>query len=130
MWHKVILWLAAKKGQWVVKALAFIIAAIVQYAYTAHAEKRAYNNGYLVGKAEYAEAAKTQSMQLTAQLNDTFKKHQELLNKQEMDYEKLTQIVEQYRSLGNCHTNDGIGLFNEQIRSRTNGTRSSTATKH
>ena len=69
--------LGTKKGKWVLRIFAFLLAGVVQYAYTAHAEKRAYNNGYLVAKAEYA---KTQSTQLTAQLNDTFKKHQELLN--------------------------------------------------
>ena len=74
--------LGTKKGKWVLRIFAFLIAGVVQYAYTAHAEKRAYNNGYLVAKAEYAEATKTQ-------LNDTFKKHQEL--------------AEQYRTLGNCH---------------------------
>ena len=78
-----------------------------------------------MGKAEYAEATKTQSTQLTAQLNDTFKKHQELLNQQKADYAKLTQIAEQYRALGNCHTTDGIRMFNEQIRSRSKPT-----TKH
>ena len=60
--------LCTKKGKWVLRIFAFLIAGVVQYAYTAHAEKRAYNNGYLVAKAE------------AAQLNDTFKKHQELLN--------------------------------------------------
>ena len=65
--------LGTKKGKWVLRIFAFLLAGVVQYAYTAHAEKRAYNNGYLVAKAE---AAKTQS----AQLNDTFKKHQEWLN--------------------------------------------------
>ena len=80
MWLKFLLWLGTKKGQWVLRIFAFLIAGVVQYAYTAHAEKRAYNNGYLVAKAEYVEATKTQSTQLTAQLNDTFKKHQELLN--------------------------------------------------
>lgn len=94
-----------KKGKWVLRIFAFLIAGVVQYAYTAHAEKRAYNNGYLVAQAEYAEA--------TAQLNDTFKKHQELLN----------QIAEQYRTLGN--NADGIGMLNEQIRSRSKPT-----TKH
>ena len=79
--------LGTKKGKWVLRIFAFLIAGVVQYAYTAHAEKRAYNNGYLVAKAEYA---KTQSTQLTAQLNDTFKKHQELLN-------------QHYSTLGNCH---------------------------
>ena len=91
-----LVWLGTKKGKWVLRIFAFLIAGVVQYAYTAHAEKRAYNNGYLVAKAEYAEAAKTQS----TQLNDTFKKHQELLNQH---YEKLTQIAEQYSTLGNCH---------------------------
>ena len=92
--------LGTKKGKWVLRIFAFLIAGVVQYAYTAHAEKRAYNNGYLVAKAEYA---KTQSTQLTAQLNDTFKKHEEMINKQKVDYEKLTQIAEQYSTLGNCH---------------------------
>ena len=87
-----LVWLGTKKGKWVLRIFAFLIAGVVQYAYTAHAEKRAYNNGYLVAKAEYAEAAKTQ-------LNDTFK--------------KLTQIA------------DGIGMLNEQIRSRSKPT-----TKH
>ena len=66
-----LIWLGTKKGKWVLRIFAFLLAGVVQYAYTAHAEKRAYNNGYLVAKAEYAEAA---------QLNDTFKKHQEWLN--------------------------------------------------
>ena len=92
-----LVWLGTKKGKWVLRIFAFLIAGVVQYAYTAHAEKRAYNNGYLVAKAEYAEAVKTQSTQLTAQLNDTFKKHQELSG----CAVKLTQIVEQYRTLGN-----------------------------
>ena len=118
MWLKLILWLGTKKGQWVVRIFAFLIAGVVQYAYTAYAEKRAYNNGYLVAKAEYA---KTQS----TQLNDTFKKHQELLNQQKADYEKLTKIAEQYRTLGNCHNANGIGMLNEQIRSRSKPT-----TKH
>ena len=118
MWLKMLVWLGTKKGKWVLRIFAFLIAGVVQYAYTAHAEKRAYNNGYLVAKAEYAEAAKTQ-------LNDTFKKHQELLNQQKDDYEKLTQIAEQYRTLGNCHNADGIGMLNEQIRSRSKPT-----TKH
>ena len=109
MWLKMLVWLGTKKGKWVLRIFAFLIAGVVQYAYTAHAEKRAYNNGYLVAKAEYAEAAKTQSTQLTAQLNDTFKKHQELLN----------------QTLGNCHNADGIGMLNEQIRSRAKPT-----TKH
>ena len=74
--------LGTKKGKWVLRIFAFLIAGVVQYAYTAHAEKRAYNNGYLVAKAEYATT-----------LNDTFKKHQELLN----------QHAEQYSTLGNCH---------------------------
>lgn len=130
MWLKLLLWLGTKRGQWVLRIFALLIAGIVQYAYTAYAEKRAYNNGYLVAKAEYAEAAKTQSGQLTVQLNDTFKKHQELLNQQKADYEKLTQIAEQYRNLGNCHTTDGIGMFNEQIRSRSDGKRTEPATKH
>ena len=78
MWLKMLVWLGTKKGKWVLRIFAFFIAGVVQYAYTAHAEKRAYNNGYLVAKAEYAEAVKTQYTQLTAQLNDTFKKHQEL----------------------------------------------------
>ena len=82
-----LIWLGTKKGKWVLRIFAFLLAGVVQYAYTAHAEKRAYNNGYLVAKAEYA-------------LNDTFKKHQELLNQH---YEKLTQIAEQYSTLGNCH---------------------------
>ena len=125
MWLKMLVWLGTKKGKWVLRIFAFLLAGVVQYAYTAHAEKRAYNNGYLVAKAEYAEAAKTQSTQLTAQLNDTFKKHQELLNQQKADYEKLTQIAEQYRTLGNCHNADGIGMLNEQIRSRAKPT-----TKH
>lgn len=122
MWLKMLVWLGTKKGKWVLRIFAFLIAGVVQYAYTAHAEKRAYNNGYLVAQAEYA---KTQSTQLTAQLNDTFKKHQELLNQQKADYEKLTQIAEQYRTLGNCHNADGIGMLNEQIRSRSKPT-----TKH
>ena len=130
MWLKFLLWLGTKKGQWVLRIFAFLIAGVVQYAYTAHAEKRAYSNGYLVAKAEYAEAAKTQSTQLTAQLNDTFKKHQELLNQQKADYEKLTQIVEQYRTLGNCHNADGIRMLNEQIRSRSNCKRDEPTTKH
>ena len=109
--------LGTKKGKWVLRIFAFLIAGVVQYAYTAHAEKRAYNNGYLVAKAEYAEATKTQSTQLTAQLNDTFKKHQELLNQH---YEKLT-----HSTLGNCHNANGIGMLNEQIRSRAK-----PATKH
>lgn len=113
MWLKILVWLGTKKGKWVLRIFAFLIAGVVQYAYTAHAEKRAYNNGYLVAKAEYAEAT-----QLTAQLNDTFKKHQELLNKH---YEKFTQ----YRTLGNCHNADGIRMLNEQIRSRSKPT-----TKH
>lgn len=96
MWLKMLVWLGTKKGKWVLRIFAFLIAGVVQYAYTVHAEKRAYNNGYLVAKAE----SKTQSTQLTAQLNDTFKKHQELLNQH---HEKLTQIAEQYRALGNCH---------------------------
>ena len=125
MWLKMLVWLGTKKGKWVLRIFAFLIAGVVQYAYTAHAEKRAYNNGYLVAKAEYAEAAKTQSTQLTAQLNDTFKKHQELLNQQKVDYEKLTQIAEQYSTLGNCHNANGIGMLNEQIRSRAKPT-----TKH
>ena len=130
MWLKFLLWLGTKNGKWVLRIFAILIAGVAQYAYTAYAEKRAYNNGYLVGKAEYAEATKTQSMRLTAQLNDTFKKHQELFNQQKADYEKLTQIVEQYRALGNCHTTDGIGMFNEQIRSRSNGKRTEPTTKH
>lgn len=129
MWLKFILWLSTQKGKWVLRIFALLIAAIVQYAYTAYAEKRAYNNGYIVAKAEYAEAAKTQSVKLTAQLNDTFKKHQELLNQQKVDYEKITQIVDQYRALGNCHTTDGIRMFNEQIRSRSNGKHSEPSTK-
>lgn len=110
-----LVWLGTKKGKWVLRIFAFLIAGVVQYAYTAHAEKRAYNNGYLVAQAEYAKT----------QLNDTFKKHQELLNQQKDDYEKLTQIAEQYRTLGNCHNADGIGMLNEQIRSRSKPT-----TKH
>ena len=121
MWVKMLVWLGTKKGKWVLRIFTFLLAGVVQYAYTAHAEKRAYNNGYLVAKAEYAEAVKTQSVQL----NDTFKKHQELLNQQKADYEKLTQIAEQYRTLGNCHNADGIGMLNEQIRSRSKPT-----TKH
>ena len=66
--------LGTKKGKWVLRIFAFLLAGVVQYAYTGHAEKRAYNNGYLVAKAE---ATKTQSTQLTAQLNDTFKKHRQ-----------------------------------------------------
>lgn len=111
MWLKMLVWLGTKKGKWVLRIFAFLLAGVVQYAYTVHAEKRAYNNGYLVAKAE----SKTQ-------LNDTFKKHQELLNQH---YEKLTQIAEQYRALGNCHNADGIGMLNEQIRSRSKPT-----TKH
>ena len=61
MWLKLLLWLGTKKGKWVLRIFVFLIAAVVQYSYTAYAEKRAYNNGYLVAKAEYAEAAKTQS---------------------------------------------------------------------
>lgn len=43
-----LVWLGTKKGKWVLRIFAFLIAGVVQYAYTAHAEKRAYNNGYLV----------------------------------------------------------------------------------
>ena len=64
MWLKMLVWLGTKKGKWLLRIFAFLIAGVVQYAYTAYAEKRAYNNGYLVAKAEYAEAAKTQSVQL------------------------------------------------------------------
>ena len=51
-----LVWLGTKKGKWVLRIFAFLIAGVVQYAYTAHAEKRAYNNGYLVAKAEYAHS--------------------------------------------------------------------------
>ena len=44
--------LGTKKGKWVLRIFAFLLAGVVQYAYTAHAEKRAYNNGYLVAKAD------------------------------------------------------------------------------
>ena len=59
MWLKMLVWLGTKKGKWVLRIFAFLLAGVVQYAYTAHAEKRAYNNGYLVAKAEYAEQYRT-----------------------------------------------------------------------
>lgn len=124
-----LLWLATKKGQWAVRVFALIIAVVVQYAYTAYAEKRAYNNGYLVAKAEYAEEAKTQSERITAQLNAGFAKQQELLNKQEVNYEKLVQITDSYKHLGDCHNTNGIGLLNEQIRKRNANQHSSITTK-
>ena len=55
MWLKILVWLGTKKGKWVLRIFALLIAGVVQYAYTAHAEKRAYNNGYLVAKAEANE---------------------------------------------------------------------------
>ena len=119
--------MATKQGRWVIRIVVFLIAAVAQYAYVAYAEKRAYNNGYLVAKAEYVESVRTQSEKLSAQLNDTFKQHQELLNKQKVEHEKVMQIAEAYRNLGACHTDDGIRLLNEQIRKR--GTRSESTTK-
>ena len=110
--------LATKQGRWVLRVVVFLIASVAQYAYVAYAEKRAYNNGYLVARAEYTQEVKIKSEKLSAQLNDTFKKHQELLNRQKADYEKLTQIAEAYRNLGACHTDDGVRMLNEQIRKR------------
>ena len=75
MWLKFLLWLGTKKGQWVLRIFAFLIAGVVQYAYTAHAEKRAYNNGYLVAKAEYAEATKKHQELLNQWISDTISKY-------------------------------------------------------
>lgn len=82
-------------------------------------EHKGYQRGVAETKLEYKELSFKLSKDISNSLQSEFSKQQEKLNSvQEINHEKLSKVLEEYKSLNDCHNSNGIGLLNEQIRKR------------
>lgn len=85
-----------------------------------------YNRGLKDFELQVLKSNEQISQQLKLDMREEFEKQHKKLDKlKELQNEEFKEIKEQYKTLGNCHTLDGLRLFNEQIRKLNESTKSS-----